>query len=294
MPQWDDLALFLALHRERSTVRAAQALGISQPTVVRRLAALEHRLGLCLFDRTPSGLEPTEAAGDLLVLAEQAESGVMRFEAEAGHLAGRDQARVRLTFLDHFERLLIPVLRDYRAQWPNVGVELLASDRIFDLSKNEADIAVRGRAKPESADVLVRPLPPSGWTVYGASIAAADFPKSPESLTGRPILLPSGPPGALPIYRWLESLAPDEAPRCTGYGALRSAIATGAGFSALPVTIGDHDADVARCFPVMRQFDVPIYLAAARPSLRKPPARDLFERIFRFFHDQPELLAGVD
>jgi len=289
---WDDLELFLALYRERTTVRAAACLGISQPTVVRRLSHFEKSLGLCLFDRGPAGLLPTEAADTLYAHAEGVERAVARFAAETDHLAQRGLSKVRLTFLDHFERLVVPILRDYRAAWPGVKVELLADDRIFDLGKGEADIAIRGRAKPESDAVLVRPLPMSGWTVY----AARGMPglRCLDDIARHPILLPEGQAGQLPIYRWLEGLAGGEVARCTGYGALRSAVASGAGLSALPVTIGDHDGDLERCFPVMREFDVPIYLAAPRAALRRPPVRDLFERIHRFFFDHPEALEGVD
>ena len=115
---WDDIAVFLALYRERTTGRAAKAVGCSQPTIVRRLASLEHELGLNLFDRTPSGLVPTDAAHNLLAGAERVEHSVCEFTAEVDLLAGTGLNIIRLTFLDHFERLLIPVLRNFRARWP--------------------------------------------------------------------------------------------------------------------------------------------------------------------------------
>ena len=60
---WDDIAVFLAVYRERTTGRAAAALGVSQPTVVRRLAALEHSLGLSLFNRRPPVLSRSNFGG---------------------------------------------------------------------------------------------------------------------------------------------------------------------------------------------------------------------------------------
>ena len=59
MLAWDDLKLFLALYPERTTGRAARDLGVSQPTVVRRLSGLEQEIGLTLFERHSSGLTPT-------------------------------------------------------------------------------------------------------------------------------------------------------------------------------------------------------------------------------------------
>src|SRR3990170_3628544 len=180
---WDSIAVFLALYRERTTGRAATTLGCSQSTVVRRIAALEQALGLTLFHRTPTGLAPTDAAHQLRQLAERVEQAVCEFTAEVGSLAGTGLDTIRLTFLDHFERLLIPVLRQFRARWPSIRTELLASDRIYDLARGEADIAIRGRDRPTSDEVVVHELPPIGWTVYAsAHLNADEVPHSQEEV----------------------------------------------------------------------------------------------------------------
>lgn len=294
MGGWADLALFLALFRERSTVRAAASLGISQPTVVRRLAALEERLGLHLFERMTSGLMPTQVAIELLPLAEEAERVATRFHQEADHLAGRRQDRIKLTFLDHFEHHLVPVLREFRASHPGVKVELLATDRMYDLAKGEADIALRGASNPESDEILARALPPSGWTIFAPVDWVGPLPADAEAIKDFPIVLPEGAPARLPIYAWLARHADAHATRCTGYGALRSAVASGAGLTALPLTIGDGDAGLRRCFGPLRQFDVPIYIAAPRSALRRQPVRDLFELLYAFLHANAHLLRGRD
>ena len=292
---WDDIAVFLALYRERTTGRAAAALGCSQPTVVRRLAALEHELGLNLFERTPAGLVPTEAAHSLLSLAERVERAVCEFTSEVGALAGTGLNIIRLTFLDHFERLLIPVLRQFRNRWPGVQTELLASDRIYDLARGEADIGIRGRDRPTSDEIVVHELPPTGWTVYAsAHLPPEERPHSPDEVPNHPLALVEGSPGHLPVYRWLASLPADgPAPmRCSNFRALRSAMVSGAAVSALPCTIGDGDPELVRCFPPPEQFDIPIYLVARRAILRRPPGRDLFDSIAAHFTEHPTLLTG--
>ena len=153
--------MFLALYRERTTGRAANARGVSQPTVVRRIAALENDLGLALFERSPTGLMPTDAAHALYASAQRIERSVCEFTAEVDGLTGAEVNLIRLTFLDHFEQLLIPVLRDFRSRWPRVQTQLLASDHIYDLARGEADIGVRGRDRPNSDELIVRQLPPS-------------------------------------------------------------------------------------------------------------------------------------
>lgn len=289
---WDDLAVFLALLRERTTSRAASALGISQPTVVRRLAALEQAIGLSLFDRSPSGLVPTSEALALRSLAEQVELAACRFRGEVQAMAG-ELDLIRLTFLDHFEALLIPILRGFHQRWPAVRAQLLASDRIYDLARGEVDIAIRGRQALEDDDVVVRELPPSGWTIYAAAHLPDDArPHTPAEVANRPLALVDGLPANLPIYAWLASLPSPHVMRCSHYRAILSAVASGAVVSALPCTVGDAEPDVVRCFPPRPEWDARIFLLGLRTILRQPPGRDLFDNIARHFADKPHLLMG--
>ncbi|WP_205480549.1 LysR family transcriptional regulator [Sphingomonas arenae] len=293
---WDDISVFLALRRERTTTRAAAVLGCSQPTVVRRLAALERAIGLTLFERSPSGLVPTAAAGQLLPAAEQVERCVCAFRAEVDLLTGAGADVIRLTLLDHFELLLVPVLRTFGEQWPGVDVELLASDRLYDLARGEADIAVRGRHLPNEDDVLARDLPPVGWTLYASTHREpCRLPASPSEVPGHRLAVLEGPPAQhLPAYRWLREQVRGESGsiRCSSFGALRSTIASGTALSILPCTVGDTDPGLVRCFPPPAEFRVPIYLLARRASLRRPPVRELFEAMHRFFTDNPVVLTG--
>ena len=296
MFSWDDLAVFVALHRERTTTRAAAALGISQPTVVRRLAALEQALGLTLFERTAAGLVPTAEANKLVDAAVAVERAICGFEAEVNLLTGEGATLIRLTLLDHFESLLVPVLRAFGERWPAVHVELLASDRLYDLARGEADIAVRGRHLPGEDEVVARDLPPVGWTLYASSHhEPCQRPSNPEEVPGHRLALLEGPPAQhLPAFCWLrEQVRPEAgAIRCSSFGALRSCVASGAALSILPCTVGDLDPSLVRCFPPPAEFNVPIYLLGRRQALRRQPVRDLFEAMHAFFTGNPHVLTG--
>jgi DNA-binding transcriptional LysR family regulator len=296
MFSWDDISVFLALYRERTTGRAAGILGVSQPTVTRRIAALEQGLSLGLFQRTPAGLVPTPAADQLYEAAQGVERSVCEFTANVDALTGAQLNVIRLTFIDHFERLLVPILREFRERWPRVQTQLLASDRIYDLARGEADIGIRGRDRPTNDEIVVQQLPPTGWTVYAsAHVGEHERPHSPDEVEHFPLALIDGSPSHLPVYQWLQSLPAGKvtAIRCSNFRALRSALVSGAAVSALPCTVGDGDPDLVRCFAPLERWDVDIYLVGRRAVLRRPPARDLFDSIAAYFQKDPALLMGV-
>jgi DNA-binding transcriptional LysR family regulator len=292
---WDDLKVFLALYRERTTGRAAKELGISQPTVVRRLAALEQATGLKLFERQSSGLVPTTGARQLISAAKRAERGMCEFTAEVESLTETGLKVIKLTLLDHFEQLMVPVLRSFRERWPALHIELLPTDHIYDLARGEADIAVRGRDRPAGEELVVRDLPPCGFAVYAAADQPPENrPRSAEELKDYPLAFLDAPPNQLPIYQWIRSHIPPGtvAPRCRSFQALSSSIASGAVVGALPCTMGDSNPLLVRCLGPVEEFDVPIYLVARRAVLRRPPARDLFEAIHSYFSERPSLMMG--
>ncbi|MGH7049003.1 MAG: LysR family transcriptional regulator, partial [Stellaceae bacterium] len=78
---WDDIRIFLAVARHGSLRAAGRALGLSQPTVGRRLAAFEASFGgPVLFDRLPEGLRLNAAGEALLPAAEQLELAALALE----------------------------------------------------------------------------------------------------------------------------------------------------------------------------------------------------------------------
>ena len=143
---WDDVKLFLAVADHGSLTSAARHLRVGQPTVSRRLAELEERLGYPLFDRSVEGaaltsrgerwLEPArrmaEWAGELLSTAEHADSspsGLVRITAPPG---------VAFDFVAPFAGLL-------QKKYPQLQVQILSRVEYVDLTRREADIALRMR-----------------------------------------------------------------------------------------------------------------------------------------------------
>lgn len=152
---WADLELFLAVAETRSFSAGARRLGVTQPTVSRRIAALEENLGRTLFQRNVEGARLTAEGERLLPAAEQ----MARWAAEVGRSietwsdtvegAVRIAAPPGLAF-----DLLVPFARDLRSSLPGVRLELLTGIEHVDLSRGQADIALRTR-RPVQADLEV-------------------------------------------------------------------------------------------------------------------------------------------
>ncbi len=141
---WELYRSFLGVLDHGSLSGAARALGVAQPTVGRHVAALEKSLGLSLFTRSQTGFLPTEAAQSLRMYAESMRSTVAALERAAASQGSGVSGSVRVTASDVVGvEILPPIVARLRDQHPGLAVELALTDRVQDLVRREADIAVR-------------------------------------------------------------------------------------------------------------------------------------------------------
>ncbi|MFM9936975.1 MAG: LysR family transcriptional regulator, partial [Novosphingobium sp.] len=165
--EWSDLPVFLAIAREGTLGRAARRLGQSQPTMGRRLRALEHATGLTLFQRSSDGFVLTDDGEVMLRHAERMEAEAQALSrALAGSEAGLE-GMLRLTCSDWFGRIVLaPVLAEFHRLHPGVVVEVLTDARVYSLARREADLVFRiaGFDEPE---VIARRLMTMAYGVYG-------------------------------------------------------------------------------------------------------------------------------
>jgi len=155
---WELHRSFLSVMTEGSLSGAARALGITQPTVGRHIAALEQQLGLVLFTRSQTGLKPTDAAEALRPHAQAMESTAAALERVAGSHGGPGAVKgiVRISCSDVVGvEILPPVIARLRESHPALCIELVLTDRVQDLLHREADIAVR-MAQPRQEQLLAR------------------------------------------------------------------------------------------------------------------------------------------
>ena len=141
---WEMYRSLLAVLDEGSLSGAARTLGVAQPTVGRHIASLEKSLKLALFTRSQTGLMPTEAALALRTYAESMSNTAEALERAAASQGSGVRGTVRITASDGIGvEVLPPIIAGLRDEHPELVVELVLTDRIQDLLRREADIAVR-------------------------------------------------------------------------------------------------------------------------------------------------------
>jgi DNA-binding transcriptional LysR family regulator len=161
--RWDDVRLFLALYRERTLAGAGAAVGLDASTLSRRLSSLEEFLDTRLFDRGRDGLEPTEGAELLLPAAEEMAQAHARFVESVLGFERSVEGSVRLSVPPGLaETFVVPALSELRAKYPGLRLELDASMRFSDLTRREADLALRTR-RPGAGDLVSVKLSERRW-----------------------------------------------------------------------------------------------------------------------------------
>ncbi len=204
---WDDVRVFLALQRAGSLGKAATRLGINISTTSRRLSALEAALGVRLFDRGREGLIATAAAEAVLPAAEAMESALARFARSASGVESVAEGVVRVSaapgLIDTF---VAPALVRLRAKHPRIHIELDASTRVLDLTRHEADLALRS-VPPQGAQLVVTKLATARWLCVSSKAFAKKLGKV-SSWDALPWLAWDRDLSTFPAARWLAKHAP--------------------------------------------------------------------------------------
>jgi DNA-binding transcriptional LysR family regulator len=166
--RWDDVRIFLAVHRQHTLAAAAAKLGVDMSTVSRRLAALEADLGERLFERTREGLAPARAAERVLAAAEAMEAAHARLTRDASDIESLAEGVVRISTAPGISSVFIaPALIRLRKRYPKISIELDASTAPRDLTRYEADIAVRS-VRSSGAELVTTKLATAPWLAAAA------------------------------------------------------------------------------------------------------------------------------
>jgi DNA-binding transcriptional LysR family regulator len=244
---WDDHRYFLAIAREGSLTAAGKALGVSQPTVSRRLETLETRLKVRLFDRTRHGYELTAVGMDLFETTQQIEEQLDEINRK---IYGKDQDLTGVLRVTCTEPLLngylAPFIWQFLEQHPGVAFNVICTDAQLSLGRRDADLAIRFTRRPPET-LVGRRLASVAYGIYAARHAAGDRFTSAtraqwdwigavDDLHNRILFGASFPEGRLKH-------------RIDNMAAMQSMARRGLGATVLPCYIADRDEGLRRLEP---------------------------------------------
>ena len=256
MLDWNDLRFVLETARNGGTSGAARVLGVNHATVARRITSAEEALGERLFDRLPSGYVPTEAGREAVRTAEAMERLDSELDLKIAARDDRIKGRLRVTAPQLFiQRVLGGILAEFTDAYPEVDLELVATNDTLNLAQREADVAIRFSKDPPETLVGRRFIDQKGAVYATPELIARDL-GGEAPLDWVKFAHWPGPPAEIKAVR------PNLRVRLTvdDMAAAIGAVRAGIGATRMACFLGDTDPALVRV-PGMPRFDyLPLWL----------------------------------
>src|SRR5947199_434234 len=174
MRSWDDFRYVKAIADTRSLGGAAQQLSVNHSTVFRGLAQIEKQLGSRIFERSRGGYALTPCGEEMVRLAERMGEDIVTFERQVTGHDLRPSGELRVTTNDTaLIYLMTQVFADFRRAYPEISLDVVVANQALNLSKRDADVAVRATDRPPEA-LIGRRAASIAWAVFGANDKAPD------------------------------------------------------------------------------------------------------------------------
>ncbi len=292
-PNWDDLRIFLCLAREGTLTTAAKTLGVSHPTVARRVQALEQQIGARLFERLPDRFVPTAAGEELLADTEAMEKAALSINRRSAGLSDTVSGVVRLSAGEAMSALLARHLPELRKSLRQIEFELTASHTLANLSRREADLLIREEV-PELGSIVARKLGRVAYAIYAhPDIAISKL--TPSAMKNLPWIGFDDDHAYMPGQRWLQERLDGQRPvvRGNNWLVLHEAARAGAGFAVLPCYLGDRDANLQRVGGVIADVFADQWLLVHRDLRALPRVRAVMDAVIVLFQRERALLEGA-
>jgi DNA-binding transcriptional LysR family regulator len=245
---WDDLRLVLAVFREGTLSEAARRLGVTHSTVFRRLGAIEKKMGARLFERFRDGYAPTTAGETAAASAARLEDEVLTLERKLSGQDLRPSGTVRIATTDTLGAILMRHLPAMRALHPEIQLEIAISNTMANLSRREAEIAIR--PTPEPPEILVgRRVAEIAHAIYGSRAYLSR--RDGKDLSAHDWIGLDDALASTVIAQWMHEnvRATPIACRVDALPAMRDAAIAGLGLALLPCYVGDLASGLRRVTP---------------------------------------------
>ncbi|KQB96987.1 LysR family transcriptional regulator [Loktanella sp. 1ANDIMAR09] len=280
---WNQIRAFWATAEEGSLSAAARALSSTQPTIGRQVTALEEELGVTLFERSGRSLIITSAGQDLLEHVKAMGDAASRVSMVASGQSQDVAGKVTITASEFFAVGLLPeILKRLQTEAPGIEIEVVASDRLEDLMRRDADIAIR-HVRPDQPDLIARRLTNFTASFYAASdyITANGRPERVDELAGHRFI---GPRDTTMMRSYLEALgimiAPEQFKTTSDNGfVMMEMMRAGLGITVLPDDIWPLGEKVERVLTQVAPINFPVWLVTHRELNTSRRIRIVFDAL---------------
>lgn len=293
-PDWNDFRFALALHRAATLAGAASLLHVDATTVGRRIATLEKALGARLFDRTQDGFRASATGLAMLPSLESVEDAFLALERRVAGKDERVEGRVRLTCPDAFGPFFTTRLGQLRRTMPGIELEVSGAAARLNLSRREADIALR-MARPEQPNLIARRAMEMAFAVYASSsyLARRGRPLPGRGFDGHDVIGYTDDLAPTPPARWLAGVLRDTPPslRASSFVAVADAAEAGLGLAVLPCFVADERAGLRRVPPGIVAHSTG-WIVVHEDMQRSARVRAVLDALETILREEAPLLSG--
>jgi DNA-binding transcriptional LysR family regulator len=291
---WNLARAFLVTAQEGSFSAASRALGLTQPTLGRQVAALEQHFDVALFERTGRRLTLTASGRELLDHVQAMGEAATQISLTASGHAQSVEGHVCITATDGLAaNLLPPALKMLRQTAPGITVEIIASTDVQDLKHREADIAIR-HIRPTQGDLIAKFIRNVSMRLYAttAYLDQIGRPGPQDDLTQVSFI---GYERSNTLIDRLVDMGLNM-PSLADQGALRitcqteavawAMVQNGLGLGVMPEEVADRVQGIERAFPRLAPMAVPIWLVAHRELRTNRRIRIVFDALSETLADK--------
>jgi DNA-binding transcriptional LysR family regulator len=266
---WDEFRLVKAIADTGSLAGAGELLGLNHSTIFRRLNALEEELGSRLFERSRTGYMPTPAGEEMVSLAARMSDDIVEFERR---VAGRDvkpSGELRVTTNDSLvAHLATPIFGAFCHHYPEIKLDVMVDNRALNLSRRDADVAIRATSEPPET-LVGRRIGTIAWSIYGNRASGQEATRNPLDLVDQPWIGFGDSIGNIGPSRWMMRAVPAGriVYRLNTVLGLSQAIEAGLGIGFVPCFIGDNSPGLRRLLKAPMTFDTSLWMLT-HPDLK--------------------------
>lgn len=296
MEDWDDYRLFLAVMRQGSYAAAARAAGVSQPTVSRRMARLQARLRLVLFEHSGQQAAATPQAQALLDALEQMEGAALTLQRQVEGRVSAVEGEVVLTTTEGLACIwLAPRIPQLQAAHPGLRLQIRVANTRLDLLRRESDIALR-MGEPASPQLIGRQVGRVHCGIYAARsyLQAHGRPRTVAELSGHCLIDGIVDIADFPQIRQLRGLLPASS-RVVGSNSAevqRALARAGMGLFATTCYLGDADPLLERLLPEAFDPSVDLWLLTHRDVRSSARVRAVVQFLIEALERDSDLFTG--